>query len=281
MVTWAPAWNVPRILPAGEHYGTTARRWVGDGFALHVVSYAANARYALHGNERASLLFLDRGHCRKRVGAGDLELANGAAVFLPPALLHADWFPTATTFFAAELTDPLLFRLAEAGARLDDHVQLAPHAARELIARLRRELAESDTASPLVLESVLLHALVSASRSRAAPHSRRPPWLIRVRELLHDRALGSLRLGEIAAAVDVHPGHLSREFHRCFGVAPGEYVRHLRIEYAARRLADSDAPLGEIALAAGFADHAHFARAFRRATGRTPREHRRLARTAG
>lgn len=271
---------MPRILPAGVHYGTTTRRWVGDGFALHLVRYDADARYALHGNERASLLFLDRGHCRKRVGAGELELANGATVFLPPARLHADWYPEATTFFAAELADGLLMRLAEAGVRLDDHVQLAAPVARELIARLRSEVAASDSASPLVLEGILLHALVSASRAAASPRHRRPPWLTRVRELLHDRALEPLRLRDIAAAVDIDPGHLSREFHRFFGVAPGEYVRQLRIEYAARRLADSDAPLSEIALAAGFADQAHFSRAFRRATGRTPREYRRLDRAA-
>jgi AraC family transcriptional regulator len=242
------------------------------------VRYDADARYALHGNERASLLFLDRGHCRKRVGAGELELANGATVFLPPARLHADWYPVATTFFAAELADPLLSRLADAGARLEDHVQLAPHVARDLIARLRQELVASDSVSPLVLEGIVLHALVSAARTAAPPRHRRPPWLTRVRELLRDRALEPLRLRDIAAAVDVHPGHLSREFHRSFGVTPGEYVRQLRIEYAAARLADSDAPLAEIALAAGFADQAHFSRAFRRATGHPPREHRRMAR---
>ena len=119
----------------------------------------------------------------------------------------------------------------------------------------------------------------SASRETVNVRIRRPPWLVQVKDLLHDRALAPPRLGEIAAAVGVHPGHLSREFRRFFGIVPGEYVRRLRIDFAARQLADTEASIAEIAFAAGFTDQAHFSRLFRRMIGHSPREHRRLART--
>jgi AraC-like DNA-binding protein len=124
--------------------------------------------------------------------------------------------------------------------------------------------------SALVLESILLNALASAARSRTPRGLRRPPWLVRAKELLHDRALEAPRLDDIARTVGVHPGHLSREFRRFFGVVPGEYLRQLRVDHAARQLAETDAPMLEIALGAGFADQAHFARAFRRAMGHSP-----------
>jgi AraC family transcriptional regulator len=269
---------MPRILPAGQHYGTAQRRETGDGFTVFQVRYPAGARYPMHGNERASLILLDAGYCSKRMGSRDVNIDRGSMLFLPSARLQADWFPVATTFLAFEIDDRLLSRVRDAGSPLTDHAQLAPDDARELGARLRRELAETDSFSPLVLESVALHALISASRRRPQQRIRRPPWLARARELLHDRALEPPRLSEIAAAVGVHPGHLSREFRRSFGVVPGEYVRRLRIDFAARELADRDAPIAEIAFAAGFLDPAHFARAFRRAIGHSPREHRRLAR---
>jgi AraC family transcriptional regulator len=270
--------HVTRILPAGQHYGTFARQSSGDGFALYRTRYPASARYPTHGNELASLLFLDTGHCTKRISARDLELGRGSMMFLPSGRLQADWFPVATTFIAAEIDEPMLARLRDAGASLTEHAQLAPGEARDLGARLRRELAEADAVSPLILESILLNALASATRHQTPRRLRRPSWLTRAKELLHDRALESPRLGDIAAAVGVHPGHLSREFRRFFGVVPGEYLRQLRIDFAARQLVESDTPMGEIALAAGFTDQAHFARAFRRAMGTTPRGHRQLAR---
>jgi AraC family transcriptional regulator len=55
-------------------------------------------------------------------------------------------------------------------------------------------------------------------------------------------------------------------------------MRKLRIEFACRRLTNTDAPLVEIALAAGFADQSHFSRAFKRETGRSPAEFRKSAR---
>jgi AraC family transcriptional regulator len=268
---------VPDILPAGEHYGSTLHRWSSEGFAVFHAAYT-RAHYEIHGNERASLIFVESGHCTKHVGTRHLELAGGTMWYLPPAWLHAVSFPVATTFIAAEVAGDLLERLRAAGSPLTMHAQLAAPAAREMGARLRREIRESDAVSALVFEGILLNALALAARSRTPRRVRRPPWLSRARELLHARALAPLRLRDIAAAVDVHPGHLSREFDRFFGVGPGEYVRQLRVEYAAGQLADTDTPMVEIALAAGFTDQAHFSRAFRRATGRSPREHRQLSR---
>lgn len=270
---------MPHILPAGQHYGSIVRRWSGEGFTLFCARYPASVRFPTHGNEQASLIFLDSGHCTKQINNRDLELGRGSMVFLPPARLHANWFPVATTFLAADIAASMVARLRDAGTPLTEHALLAAGDARELGTRLRRELAETDAVSPLVLESILLNALASATRGRTSRRLRRPPWLVQVKELLHDRALAPLRLGEIAAEVGVHAGHLSREFRRYFGIVPGEYVRQLRIDHAARELTDSDAPIAEIAAAAGFTDQAHLARAFRRATGRSPREHRRLART--
>ena len=39
-------------------------------------------------------------------------------------------------------------------------------------------------------------------------------------------------------------------------------------------MADQNQPLGEIALACGFADQAHFTRSFKQVTGQTPRSYR-------
>jgi AraC family transcriptional regulator len=64
-----------------------------------------------------------------------------------------------------------------------------------------------------------------------------------------------------------------RQFERC---TVGDYIREVRIDYARKQMLATNEPLVEIALAAGFADQTHFTRSFKRITGMTPTEFRRL-----
>jgi AraC family transcriptional regulator len=83
-------------------------------------------------------------------------------------------------------------------------------------------------------------------------------------------------IAETATLLDVHPTHLARTFKSLVGCSMGEYVRRLRIEEAARRLASGAGPLVEIALDAGFADQAHFSRVFKQVTGHSPGAYRKM-----
>jgi AraC family transcriptional regulator len=148
----------------------------------------------------------------------------------------------------------------------------------QLMAKIYLEFCKFDEFSPLVIEGLVLEMLGQASRQSVKHRSRNgaPGWLARVRELLHDRFDEGLPFSEIARTAGVHETHLSREFHRYFGCTVGEYVRRLRVDFACRRLSATDAPLAEIALAAGFFDQSHFTRTFKSQTGMTPHKYRRV-----
>jgi AraC family transcriptional regulator len=83
-------------------------------------------------------------------------------------------------------------------------------------------------------------------------------------------------LDQLANTCGVHPVHLARSFRHHYGCTIGEYIRELRVDFVCRRMRLSNAPLAEIALAAGFADQSHLTRLFKDRMGLTPSEYRRL-----
>jgi AraC-like DNA-binding protein len=66
-----------------------------------------------------------------------------------------------------------------------------------------------------------------------------------------------------------------REFRRCFCLTPTAYVLGVRLLMARWKIANTDAPVGEIALECGFYDQSHFTRTFSRAMGLNPLAYRR------
>jgi len=142
--------------------------------------------------------------------------------------------------------------------------------------RLAAELRASDAAAPLAAEGFALELLAATSRETAATrHLGRPqPWLCSAEELLRARIGDCVGLGELAAAVGVHPAHLARAFRARYGFSVGEYSRRLRLAWAAGEVAGGDTPLATIATQAGFADQAHFTRLFKRYIGTTPARYR-------
>jgi len=87
-----------------------------------------------------------------------------------------------------------------------------------------------------------------------------------------------LNLRQLAAHGGLSTYHYLRLFAQALGVTPHQYLVRSRLRAAARRLAEGDQPVTEIALDSGFADLSNFVRSFRRAAGVSPRSFRRAAR---
>jgi len=109
-----------------------------------------------------------------------------------------------------------------------------------------------------------------------------------------------LSLGEVPAGVERALRHLEKSFDqplspsslakkagmsaarfarlikRIHGISPMQLITKTRISAGSRLLLEGNAPIAEIALNCGFADHSAFTRAFRAVTGCSPSEYRRL-----
>jgi AraC-like DNA-binding protein len=77
-------------------------------------------------------------------------------------------------------------------------------------------------------------------------------------------------LEDAAAQAGISPFHFLRLFTGVLGVTPHQYLVRSRLRHAARRLADDDSPITDIAYDVGFGDLSNFVRTFHRAAGASP-----------
>jgi AraC-like DNA-binding protein len=143
-----------------------------------------------------------------------------------------------------------------------------------LLASLADEHSGKRPLDPLFVESVALAAL-RASGITPWEKVRKPPTLSAaqiaiVRNLIHANLTGSLTLREMASAVDLSESYFVRAFKGSFGETPYRYVLRERVALAQTLIENSELPLSEIALPAGFADANRMGRTFRQITGHSP-----------
>ncbi len=89
-------------------------------------------------------------------------------------------------------------------------------------------------------------------------------------QYIHQHLSRPLPVGEIAEFFAVSPRHLNRLLRAYTGVSPQEYVEQARLDRARTLLLRTDDPIKQVALLAGYADVAHFTRAFGRRFGCPP-----------
>jgi AraC family transcriptional regulator len=155
------------------------------------------------------------------------------------------------------------------------HLAVDPWCA-ALARQVARELVSPDDLSVLALEGLTLELLVSAARTqRPGPLRRAPPWLARIEELLRVDFVRPPSMRSLALEAGVHPVHLARVFRRHHGCTAASHVRKLRVAWAQEQLLRPGATAADVALAAGFADQSHLARAFRQILGVSPGQWRR------
>ncbi len=102
------------------------------------------------------------------------------------------------------------------------------------------------------------------------------PW----REFLDAEKARVVRSSELEAITGLSRYDLARQFRIMFGTSPYRYLLMRRMDDARERLR-RDRRLVEIAHDAGFADQAHFTRAFKSTFGLTPARYRLLTGRAG
>jgi AraC family transcriptional regulator len=261
----------PHCLDRGHFFGVNRLERRVEGFLLSETHYRGGLWVPPHVHELPYFAFLLAGGYLEHLGGQAVTFAPQSFVFHPShEVRHGRIRETGARLFHVEIAPQCVEQLRHEGYLLGNSVSQEFGPIVRLSQSLYREFRQTDAASAFAIEGLALEVVGALLRSAPMSESRRPGWLERARELVHDDPTLPLSVRSVAADVGVSAVRLSRAFRRAFGESLGSYQRRLRIRRACERLRDSPLSLAEIALDAGFVDQSHFTRVFRRLVGATP-----------
>jgi AraC family transcriptional regulator len=245
------------------------------GLRMSETSYEGLSVLPTHSHEYACLVVVIAGTFEDHCGRVERAAIPGMVILRPAGEPHSNSFRRARSrVLNVEVPPPWQTRIREYTSVLDRPAAFTGGTFSLMGFRLYQELRNEDAVSSLAVESIVLGLLAGAERASRRSTTAAPPWLIRSKEVIENRASDPLTLAVIAAEVGVHPVHLASAFQRFYGLSVGEFLRQTRIAQACRRLTETNCSLTEIAILCGFSDQSHFGRTFKRVMNVTPRQFR-------
>lgn len=223
--------------------------------------------------EAGDLFVVAPGDVMGRVHTSDLADARGCGVFFTAEALG----PDAPGSHLAWRTHPLLFPFVRGGAIGALRLRVPEADRPDWVARLdalhdelthRRDGYREATMAHLVL------LLVGVSRLAADVvtdlRENREPLLAEVFDVIERRYAEPLSLRDVAAAVNISPGHLTSTVRKQTGRTVQQWITERRMVQARRLLAATELPICEVGRRVGYPDAGYFARTFSKAHGTSP-----------
>jgi AraC-like DNA-binding protein len=243
--------------------------------------------YAPHVHDADCLAVITRGALRIRAGGREFIARQGEMFAANADVLHAGWpidragWSLRTMYVSLDRLRGVLSGepVVGTGTLCGPHIQ-DPELAARLVAA--HEWSEGRASGLGQDEALVAFADRLFERYvRPGRHDDRadtaPRAVRRAQEFLDAHLDTRISLQDLAGVTGLPPSRLLRAFARAVGLSPHAYQRQVRLRHATALIRAGTA-IGEAALAAGFADQAHFTRLFRRAMGIPPGAYQRAYR---
>jgi AraC family transcriptional regulator len=263
------------LLEPGSFFGITTSNRVVAGIVVTEGRYDPGAAIPRHAHRFPYFCVVLGGGFEEATKGGLDTCRPGTVVYHPADEEHADRMgPAGARCFNLQLGPTLTEQLAEDRLLPRSRATLPAGRATALGISLRPRGGTEPALTAMFVEDTVLALLaeLAGPNGKESCQDRIPRWL--------DGALQRLRephppsVAELAAEAGVHPVYFARAFRDAFRVPPSRYAVDVRLERASAELIASRASLSAIAHTAGFSDHSHFCRQFRRRFGMTPSAYR-------
>jgi AraC family transcriptional regulator len=216
-----------------------------------------------------------------------LEAVPGTTFILPRGTIDQIRWEGPTRRLAISIGSDLLASSSDepigcTDIELVEHWNLIDPHIGAILQAMRADLSDGSPAGRLYGESLanalavyLVNRYGRRLRAGRSPKGGMPGHrLRRVLDYVAENLTGDLGLKELANVAGMSPHYFSELFRKSVGRSPHKYVLSQRIERARKSLRDPKRSVLEAGLSAGFENPSHFARAFRKLVGMTPRQFR-------
>ena len=268
--------------------GTTERILLTRQFTVLYRQARGKSQWAGESQNDYKAMFVLRGKFDCSIGNENHELNNRSALLLAPheaaTVAGKDVEYIVLTLAPSFVLDTSIeVRLIRSEALIFFHTRRVERDEKlaRLFSDLKSELAEAEAGQEVMTKAIVAQTLVHLLRryanfrrsdeleqSRVGLVDRR---IRRAVELMHTHLDRDLPLEEIASAAHLSPFHFARLFKKLTGASPHAYLAHLRQTRAQELLAETDLSVTDISQQVGYGSSSHFTKAFRQATGLTPR----------
>lgn len=258
----------------GEFFGQTNETLRFDGLTITDTEYT-HPFVDWHYHENAYFTFLLQGNMKEGNKKEIYDCPAGTLLYHHWEDAHYNIKPDLfTRGFHLEVTESWFQKFQISKDSIEGSFNLKNPALKLLMYKIFRETKLNDPSFELSVHELLLK-IFSELSDRVENSDKKPGWVRKIDEILHENFTEKLNLTDLSKTIDIHPVHLSRDFQKHFHCSLGAYIRKLKINKSLPLL-NTYPSLAEVALECGFADQSHFIRSFKENTGITPLQYKNL-----
>lgn len=205
--------------------------------------------------------------------AGRVMMANNVAVQLCGFEREEDMIgKTDYDIFSADRADAYVKddnHVFETGESVIDHVELAPDPHNSINWFVTTKI-------PLYSDEGEIVGLACIARNMTSAHEKLRPYMEmnEVLDYVRENYADPIKVEDLAKIMHLSSSQFERSFKKVFKISPTKHILNVRVRAACRLLSTTNDTIASIALEAGFYDHSHFIRNFRKVMGLSPREYR-------
>ena len=225
------------------------------------------------------LTYVDRGSLHSVADGADLILEQGDMVLYAPNQWHMQYADIGVAPRFVTVSFDISGRIPE---ELFDRKLHAPQSVLTIFGEILREQERADTYSEDMILSLLSQLIIVLQREanagavklKAAHTVHNENEIIRrAQQYISSHVRQKLSVPSVARQVDVSPSYLTALFHKHLQIAPGEYIRRIKLQESKQMIRENSMNFTEIAAALQYSTVHHFSRQFKEKFGITPTEY--------
>ncbi|MBL7076818.1 MAG: AraC family transcriptional regulator [Kiritimatiellae bacterium] len=161
----------------------------------------------------------------------------------------------------------------ETGESIIDRVEMAPDPSNSINWFVTTKI-------PLYSDEREIIGLACIARNMTDAYATLRPYaeMNEVLEYVREHYSRPIKIDEMAAVAHLSERQFERRFRQTFQITPTQHVLNVRIRAACNLLTSTHDTIAAIAQTAGFYDHSHFTRSFKRVMGHSPSDYRKRGR---